>query len=164
MGRSRGGLSTKVHQLVDGNGRPLVILAGPGQANDSPMLPWLLDGLCVPRLGSGRPRTRPDALLADKAYCSAAHRRALSARGIKVVIPERADQINNRKRKGSQGGRPPTFDAAAYRGRNVVERSFNTHKQWRGLATRYDKHVDHYRAAHVLSAIITWLDAMGDTP
>ncbi len=128
------------------------------------MLPPLLDGLRVSRPGPGRPRTRPDALLADKAYCSAAHRKMLAARGIKVVIPQRSDQIASRKRRGQRGGRPPAFDDDAYRGRNVVERSFNTHKQWRALATRYDKHVRHYRAAHVLSAIITWLDLIGDTP
>lgn len=104
------------------------------------------------------------ALLADKAYCSAAHRATLTARGIKVVIPQRADQIDNRERRGSRGGRPPSFDAAAYQGRNVVERSVNIHKQWRGLATRYDKHATSYRAAHVLSAVLTWLDAIGDTP
>lgn len=153
-----------MHQLVDGGGKPLVILLGPGQGGDSPMLPALLDGLHVPRPGRGRPRTRPDALLADKAYCSAAHRRRLVRRGIKVVIPQRADQIANRKRRGRAGGRPPGFDATAYRGRNVVERSFNTHKQWRGLATRFDKHMITYRGGHLVSAITTWLDAIGDTP
>lgn len=153
-----------MHQLVDGNGRPLTILVGPGQAGDSPMLPGLLDGLCIPRPGRGRPRTRPDAVLADKAYCSAAHRTMLTRRGIKVVIPQRADQIGHRKARGRRGGRPPAFDAEAYKGRNVVERSFNTAKQWRGLATRYDKHAISYRAAHVLSAVITWLDLAGDTP
>ena len=70
IGRSRGGLTTKLHTLVDGNGRPLVIEAGPGQGGDSPMLPVLLDLLRVARSGPGRPRTRPDALLADKAYSS----------------------------------------------------------------------------------------------
>src|SRR5699024_2640152 len=59
LGRSRGGLSTKIHQLVDGHGLPLVILCGPGQAVDSPMLDPLLDALSVARDGPGRPRTRP---------------------------------------------------------------------------------------------------------
>lgn len=157
-------MSTKVHQLVDGNGRPLVILLGPGNAGDSPMLPGLLEALRVARNGPGRPRTRPDALLADKSYCSAAHRRMLAARGIKAVIPQRSDQIAGRKRRGRRGGRPPAFDQDAYRGRNVVERPFNTCKQWRGLATRYDKHVTCYRAAHLISAIITWLEVIRDTP
>ena len=165
IGRSRGGLSTKVHHLVDGAGRPLTILIGPGQAGDSPILPELLAGLRVPRTGPGRPRTRPDAVLGDKAYCARAHRLALARRGIKTVIPERDDQIRNRKNRGSKGGRPPTLDTEAYKGRNVVERSFNTVKQWRGLATRFDKHAINYHAAVVLSAVITWLKTLiGDTP
>jgi len=95
--------------------------------------------------------------LGDKAYSSRAHRTVLRSRGIKAVIPERSDQVTHRKRRGSRGGRPPTFDAFAYRGRNVVERSFNTVKQWRGLATRYDKLAIVYRGAAVLRAITIWL-------
>ena len=129
------------------------------------MLPQLLDGLRVPRPCAGRPRTRPDALIADKAYCAREHRLTLTARGIKVVIPERADQIRHRQNRGSAGGRPPALDAELYKRRNVVERSFNAHKQWRGLATRYDKHAITYRAGVVLSAVITWLKALlGDMP
>ena len=157
IGRSRGGLSSKIHQLVDGRGRPLVVLVGPGQANDSPMLPVLLANLRIQRCRPGRPRTKPDAVLGDKAYSARAHREYLRARGIKAVIPEPSDQIRNRKRRGSHGGRPPAFDAETYRGRNVVERSFNTIKQWRGLATRYDKLAIVYRGAAVLRAITIWL-------
>jgi len=157
IGRSRGGLSSKIHQLVDGRGRPLVILVGPGQANDSPMFPVLLTHLSVDRVGPGRPRTTPDALLGDKAYSARAHRKLLRSRGVKTVIPEPCDQIRNRKRRGSRGGRPPAFDAELYKGRNVVERSFNTVKQWRALATRYDKLAIVYRGAAVLRAITTWL-------
>ena len=143
----------------------MTILVGPGQAGDSPLLPELLAGLRVPRTGPGRPRTTPDALLGDKAYCARGHRHTLAGRGIKVVIPERDDQIRNRKNRGSRGGRPPSLDTQAYKGRNVVERSFNTAKQWRGLATRFDKHAINYRAAAVLSAVITWLKTLiGDTP
>ncbi len=133
------------------------MLVGPGQANDSPMFPVLLEHLRVERCGPGRPRTRPDAVLGDKAYSSRAHRARLRARGIKTVIPEPTDQIRNRTRRGSRGGRPPAFDAQSYRGRNVVERSFNTVKQWRGLATRYDKLAIVYRGAAVLRAITIWL-------
>ena len=136
LGRSRGGLSTKIHQLVDGNGRPLVIALTAGQAGDSPMLRWLLADLTVPRLGPGRPRTRPEAVLGDKAYSSRANRELLRGKRVKAVIPQPVDQITHRQRRGRAGGRPPAFDAATYRGRNVVERSFNDHKQWRGLATR----------------------------
>jgi putative transposase len=150
-------MSTKIHQLVDGRGRPLVIAVTPGQAGDSPMLPPLLALLAVPRLGPGRPRTRPDALIADKAYSSRAIRAELRSRRIRAVIPQPSDQIAHRKRRGSAGGRPPAFDAGTYKGRNVIERSFNDHKQWRGLATRYDKLATVYRGGAVLRAITIWL-------
>ena len=81
----------------------------------------------------------------------------LRTRGIKAVIPQPSDQIAHRIRRGSAGGRPPTFDAATYKGRNVIERSFNDHKQWRGIATRYDKLAAVYRGAVVLRAITIWL-------
>jgi transposase len=121
------------------------VLVGAGQANDSPVFPTLLQHLRVDRCGPGRARTTPDAVIGDKAYSARAHRALLRARGIKTVIPEPSDQIRHRKRRGSRGGRPPAFDAETYRGRNVVERSFNTVKQWRGLATRYDKLAIVYR-------------------
>lgn len=157
LGRSRGGLSTKIHQLVDGQGRPLAIALTAGQAGDSPMLKWLLADLAVDRLGRGRPRTRPDALLGDKAYSSRANRELLRSKRIKTVIPQPDDQIAHRRRRGSAGGRPPNFDATTYKGRNVIERSFNDHKQWRGLATRYDKLATVYRGGVVLRAITIWL-------
>ncbi len=143
---------------MDGHGRPLVVLVGPGQAGDSPMLPALLACLSVARIGPGRPRTRPDALLGDKAYSARAHREHLRRRGITVVIPERADQIRNRQRRGSAGGRPVNFDTDAYKNRNVVERGFNRIKNWRGLATRYDKHAVIYRGGVVLASIVLWLE------
>ena len=101
-----------------------------GNAGDSPALPVLLSQLRIPRPGCGRPRTTPDALLADKAYSAKAHRDALRARGVKVVIPEKTDQQTNRKNRGSKGGRPVDFDAEAYKGRNVVERAFNNLAQY----------------------------------
>lgn len=164
IGRSSGGLSTKIHQLVDGSGLPLVVLVGAGQSNDSPMFPVLLAHLRVPRLGPGRPRTRPDRVRADKAYSARAHGSLLRARGIGAVIPEPSDQVRNRKRRGSTGGRPPAFDPVDYRGRNVVERALAQLKQWRGLATRYDKHAATYRGAAVLRAILLCLRRLGDTP
>jgi len=157
IGRSRGGLSTKVHQLVDGRGRPLVVALTPGQTGDSTMLQPLLAQLAVSRLGRGRPRTRPAALIGDKAYSSRGTRAMLRTRGIKAVIPQRSDEIGHRHRRGSAGGRPPAFDPITYKARNVVERSFNDHKQWRGIATRYDKLATVYRGAVVLRAITIWL-------
>ena len=86
IGRSRGGLSTKIHQLVDGNMLPMVTLITPGQANDSPMFLPLMKQLCVGR-ETGRPRTRPDAVRGDKAYSSRAIRDHFRDRGIEAVIP-----------------------------------------------------------------------------
>ncbi|UOQ91012.1 IS5 family transposase [Agromyces endophyticus] len=167
IGRSRGGLSTKIHHLVDGNGLPLVALITPGQAGDSPMFLPLMQQLRVTR-EVGRPRTRPDAVRGDKAYSSRAIRTHLRSRGIKAVIPEPDDQKGHRKRRGSHGGRPVGFDTDDYRNRNVIERRFCHLKQWRGLATRYDKLAIVYRAAVVLNAVIAWsrqfCDALGIAP
>jgi putative transposase len=143
--------------LVDGRGRLLVAIVSPGQAGDSPVLPMLLDQLRVPRPGPGRPRTRPTRLRADKAYSSRGHRALLRSRGITAVIPEPADQAGHRRRKGSRGGRPISYDTADYRHRNVIERFFNRLKNWRGLATRYDKHALTYRGGIILAAILDWL-------
>ncbi|WP_394278385.1 IS5 family transposase [Microbacterium sp.] len=155
IGRSRGGLSTKIHQLVDGNGLPLVTLITPGQAGDSPMFLPLMAQLRVGR-DVGRPRTRPDSVRADKAYSSRAIRGHLRSRGIRAVIPEPDDQKGHRKRRGSRGGRPVEHDADDYKNRNVIERRYCHIKQWRGLATRYDKLAIVYRAAVVLNAVIAW--------
>jgi putative transposase len=134
-----------------------VAIVSPGQAADSPLLPMLLNELRVPRRGPGRPRTRPTRLRADKAYSSRGHRALLRTRGITAVIPEPADQAGHRRRKGSRGGRPVAYDTVDYRQRNVVERFFNRLKNWRGLATRYDKHALTYRGGIVLAAILDWL-------
>ncbi len=77
-------------------------------------------------------------------------------RGIGHTIPERADQVRNRARKGGLGGRPPAFDKEVYKHRNVVERCFNRLKQWRGIATRYDKTAQSYRAAVTLASLLMW--------
>jgi transposase len=150
-------VSSKIHQLVDGRGRPLVIAVTAGQAGDSPMLEPLLAHLAVRRLGPGRPRTRPNALIGDKAYSSRRNRTLLRAKRTKTVIPQPSDQVGHRLRRGSAGGRPPAFDEIAYQGRNVIERSFNDHKQWRGLATRYDKLAVVYRGGVVLRSVMIWL-------
>ena len=129
------------------------------------MLTVLLDRLRVTRCGPGRARTRPDALLADKAYSSRAHRELLRRRGVKAVIPERADQRTNRLRRGSAGGRPVRYDTTLYKDRNVVERGYERLKQWRGLATRYDKLAVVFRGAAILRGIVLWLHSeFGDTP
>jgi transposase len=140
-----------------------VVLLSPGQANDAPMFFPLMRHLRVPRRGRGRPRTRPDRVRGDKAFSSRAIRGYLRGRGIIAVIPEPADQASHRLRRGPRGGRPPAFDARDYKGRNVIERGFNHLKQWRGIATRFDKLAIVYRAAVVLHAAITWTKPLSDT-
>ncbi len=104
LGRSRGGLTTKVHLAVDGRGLPLSIVLTPGNVNDATAFGQVLDGIRTPRLGTGRPRTTP-----------------------------------------------------TYRDRNVVERCFARLKQFRAIATRFDKLGDRYRAGVVLASLILWL-------
>lgn len=133
------------------------MLLGPGQGNDSPMFPHVLSAISVARNGPGRPRTRPDRVIADKAYSSRGNRALLRKRSIVAVIPQPSDQIRHRERRGRNGGRPVSYDREAYRGRNVVERSFNVFKNWRGLATRYDKLAITYRGGVVLASITIWL-------
>jgi transposase len=141
---------------VDARGRPLAIRITAGQAGDNPELMPTLSQISVPT--GRRPRSRPDVVIADKAYSHPSTRKALRGKGIRAVIPERDDQINRRAARGSAGGRPPDYDRHTYKQRNVVERGFNRLKQWRGIATRYDKKARNYRAGVVLGAIILcWL-------
>jgi transposase len=115
----------------------------------------VLDAIRVPRAGGGgRPRKRPDRLIADKGYSYEACRRLLRRRGIPHTIPERADQ---RARRARKPGRKPAFDEATYRRRNVVERCVNRLKQWRGIATRFEKRAANYRAMVVLASTMIWL-------
>lgn len=93
-------------------------------------------------------------LLADKAYSHPSTRNELRQRRIAHTIPERSDQIARRKAKGSRGGRPPGFDPGAYKKRNAVERSYLRLKQWRGIATRYDKHARTFLGGVLLGASI----------
>jgi Transposase and inactivated derivatives len=157
IGRSRGGLTTKLHMLVDGRARPLVLLLTAANVNDTTMFAQLMGAICVPRNGPGRPRTRPDYVLADKGYSSRANRDLLRRRGIAHTIPEPSDQAGHRRRRGSTGGRPVGFDTTRYRRRNVVERGFCQLKHWRGLATRYGKHARNYLSAVTFAALLTWL-------
>ncbi|MFE3107628.1 IS5 family transposase, partial [Kitasatospora indigofera] len=156
LGRSRGGLSSKVHAAVDVAGLPLAFVLTPGQASDCPQFQTVLDRVRV-RGPVGRPRTKPGAVAADRAYSSRANRAYLRRRRITAVIPEKSDQQANRKRKGSAGGRPVTFDPERYKQRNTIERFFQKVKTWRGLATRYDKSPESYEAGLHLRGSIMWL-------
>jgi len=129
-----------------------------GNINDTTMMTTVLAGISVSR-ERGRPRSRPERVLADKGYPSKANRAWLRERGIAATIPERDDQIAHRRRRP---GRPIDFgpeQRERYRGRNVVERCFNKLKQWRGIAMRSDKTARSYHAGICLAATLHWLDS-----
>lgn len=145
-------MSTKLHLRTDGRGRPLVLLVSPGQRHEVTQLQRLLDGGAVRRTGPdgrpgrGQPRRRPVKLVGDKGYSFPSARRLLRRRGIRAVIPTKSDQR-----------RRPSFDRAAYRGRNRVERSVGRLKQFRRVATRYDKRAVNYLAWVTLATAVIWL-------
>lgn len=157
LGRSRGGLTSKIHLTADRRCRPLSFILTAGQAADSPQFIPALEKIRV-RLPVGRPRSRPGAVAADKAYSSRANRAYLRKRGIKAVIPEKEDQAANRKRRGRLGGRALRHDAELYKERNTVERLINRMKDWRGIATRFDKTPESYLAGLELRASMIWID------
>ncbi|OLT29804.1 IS5 family transposase [Nocardiopsis sp. CNR-923] len=128
------------------------------------VLPVLVGLVRVNRPGPGRPRSRLDGLAGDRAYSSKANRRILRTRRTRCTIPERGDQKANRRRRGSTGGRPPDFDREAYRRRNRVERLMNRRKQYRALATRYDKLATTFRATVRIVDILIRLRARPDRP
>lgn len=124
------------------------MLLSPGQAGDNPYLQPLLE---AHHTGN----TETFRLLADKAYSHPSTRAHLRTKKIAHTIPERSDQLKRRKDKGSAGGRPPAFDPAIYKDRNTVERGFGRLKQWRGIATRYDKYATTYLGGVLLICAIT---------
>lgn len=160
IGRSRGGLTTKKDLVCDGKGRALAFIFTPGQAADTSILTATLSEIRVPGAW-GRPRSRPDRVIADKGYPSRANRAWLRERGIAATIPERDDQIAHRRKRRRRSIDFGDRQQARYRGRKVVERCFNKLKQWRGIAMRSDKTARNYHAGLCLAATLHWV---GTTP
>ncbi len=134
----------------------MALLLTPGQWGDAPQMVEVLDRIRTPRPLSGRPRTRPDHASGDKAYSSRRNRHYLRRRPIRHTIPEPRDQRANRRRSGSSGGRPASFDRDRYRRRNEVERTINRLKNSRAVATRYDKRAYVFHGTVTAAAIRLW--------
>src|SRR3712207_6900337 len=128
LGRSQGGFSTKLHLRAEGNGRPITAVLTGGERHEQMALEALLDRGAVHRPSRGRPRLRPRRTAGDKGYSSPTARGRLRRRHIRAVIRSKSNQR-----------RQPNFDRAAYRRRNRVERLINRLKQFRRIATRYEK-------------------------
>jgi transposase len=138
MGRSRGGLTTKIHALVDANGLPIALKLTEGQAHDGRSADDMLDNF-----------TEGQILLADRAYDSDARREKLRQKGAWANIRP----MPNRKNI-------PAFSAFLYRYRNLVERFFNTLKHYRAIATRFEKFAENYLALVKLASARTWMRFM----
>src|SRR3954463_8947616 len=146
LGRSRGGFTTKIHVRCEGYGKPVTFTLTGGQVHDSQQVTALINRGAIRRIGRGRPRLRPAKLAGDKAYSSRSIRLALRKRGITPVIPTKANER-----------RQPDFDREAYRQRNIVERMINRLKNFRRIATRYEKRAANYLAMITIGAILLWI-------
>jgi transposase len=156
LGRSRGGFTTKLHLAADLSSRPISRYLTAGQRHDSIGFTPVMTGIRIPHR-RGPARTRPGRVLGDKAYSNKTIRTRLRHRGIAVTIPEKTDQWRHRRRQGSDGGRPYAFDRERYKLRNTVERAFSKLKQFRAVATRFDKREYMYYATVDIATIKIWL-------
>ena len=146
LGRSRGGFSTKAHIRAEGGGCLMAILLTPGQQHDSTVFEDVMESNPVKRESRGRPKSRPNRVVADKGYTGRKIREYLRRHGIRYTIPRR----QNEKRKGP-------FDRNVYRKRNIVEHLINKMKRFRRVVTRYEKRGAYYRIIWVIASIILWL-------
>ncbi|MGW7099618.1 transposase [Streptomyces sp. NPDC054838] len=153
LGRSRGGLTTKIH-LGLRRTRPT-----PGHTADPRPTARRHLRVCPARThpsGPHRPRCRTDHVIADKVYSSRGFRAYLRKRGIGHTIAEKSHQKWHRHNRGRRGGRPTGFGSEIYRRRNTVERCFNQLKGFRGIAARYEKTTTSYEAAVTLVSLLLW--------
>lgn len=146
LGWSKGGFSTKIHLRCDGNGLPITFLLTVGERHEAVVFEQLMEQGAMKRTASGRPRLRPHRVGADKGYSSGKIRAYLRRRGIRITIPRK----ENERHRGK-------FDKALYRQRNWVERCFNRLKQFRRIATRYEKKAENYLSILTLASIMMWL-------
>ena len=135
-----------MHLRAEGEGKPIAILITAGERHEQSVFKALMETGAVKREGRGRPRIRPERVVGDKGYSSGKSRAYLRKRGIGAVIARQ----NNEKRRGH-------FDKQAYRQRNVVERTINRLKQFRRVATRYEKRAINYKAMLTIAAIVLWV-------
>ncbi len=124
----------------------MTLILTPGQDHESTVLKPLMERGAVKRRGRGRPRLRPRRVVGDKGYSSRENRQYLRRRGMRLTIPRK----KNERRRGR-------FDKAIYRLRNRVERLINRMKQFRRLATRYEKRAENFRAMWVIAATLLWM-------
>jgi transposase len=135
-----------VHILAEGTGKPITFVLTPGERHETTAFEQLLEQGAVKRRGRGRPRLRPKRIVGDKGYSSRKIRAYLRRRGIRITIPRKT----NERRTGP-------FNRAIYRERNRVERLINRLKQFRRLATRYEKRAAYHQAMWVIAATLLWL-------
>ncbi len=127
-------------------GKPVTFVLTPGQQHEATVFEQLMTGGMVKRPGGGRPRVRPKRVCGDKGYSSRKIRSYLRRRGIRYTIPKK----RNERRTGP-------FDKVLYRLRNRVERLINRLKQFRRIATRYEKKAENYMAMLHIGSILLWL-------
>jgi transposase len=137
-----------VHLRAEGKGKPLTLVLTPGQRHEATVFERLLEQGAVRRPGPGRPRVRPTRVVGDKGYTGRARRTYCRRRGIRHTIP----RLKTERRGGP-------FDRAIYRLRHRVENLIARCKQYRSLATRYDKRGASYRALWTIAMIILWIKA-----
>src|SRR5262245_44019244 len=146
LGRSQGGFSTKIHLRADGNGKPITFVLTAGQRHEAVAFEALMEHGAVKRVSRGHPKRRPKRLVADKGYSSRRIRSYLRRHNIRVTIPHKTNE--------HQTG---PFSRVWYRTRNQVERLINRLKQFRRVATRYEKCACNYLAMLTIAAIMLWL-------